>query len=120
MQNKFALAGIKDSLKNKFSLEVKVIFGEKKGENSFHYPEIKFILVGIRLCINNCFTKISLPLSSTFRKKTKMINLSKLIILSYYEELGINYFYFTLLKNVSHISICYVETSFSCQGCAHR
>ena len=36
LQNKFALAGMKDSLKNKFSLEVKDFFGEKKGENSFH------------------------------------------------------------------------------------
>ena len=35
------------------------VMSEKIGENGFHLPEIKFILAGIRLCINN------LPLQDT-------------------------------------------------------
>ena len=51
---------MKDSLKNIFSLDLKVTFGEsnvwkKIGENAIHLPEIKFILAGVRFCINNLF-----------------------------------------------------------------
>ena len=55
--NEFPLAGMKDSLKNMFSLDVKVtpvaVMSEIIGENGFHLPEIKFILAGIRFCINS-------------------------------------------------------------------
>ena len=43
--------------------------------------------------------------------------LSKLRILSHYEELGIIYLNFTLLKNVSNVPMLYGETSFSYKGC---
>ena len=51
--------------------------------------------------------KITLQLGSTFRKKrkTKIIVLFKLIILSHYGELSINYLNFTLLKTVSRFHV---------------
>ena len=57
------------------------------------------------------FNKIVLPLGSTFRKKwkTKIMDFSKSIILSRYEELGITSFLVLFCWKMCHMFPCFKE-----------